>query len=497
MTSRLLKTALLTGVFLTTQTFAHSHLHTTGQEQSGFRLPSLTSQAPNFNENWQNRLIANWSLQQINASMPRIYDPYINDRLFQLTASMNAQVRSQSLLAVPIINDPQINAFAIPGGLIGINTGTILSANAQDEYASVLAHEIAHLSQRHYEHNQDNKNKLLALQLGGLLAAIAASAISGDGAAAAMIGSQAISAETAAAHSREHEREADRVGMQILAGAGFDVRAMPRFFERLYRQTALNTSNAFIPSFVKSHPLTGERLSETTTLANSYPIKINPNTHNKAFDLLKWRLKYLTKTINTTELMAASKTSLGATLALVSHLADLRRFDEANALLNKISPQDQTDPLFCITKGHIAYEQGNFGQAAEILTLCHNLYPERTDLQLYLADSLVFAGQDIDAEKILLPLVKAFEHNVLAWDLLQKNYENRSKKSDGQAKHIANIHALRARGKKELWYANYDKAINTLANAKTLANQHRLTTLATLLEKDSEQVKLYQNFKVK
>lgn len=479
------------------QSFAHTHTFDNAQKES-FRLSTQTT-PPNFNENWQNRLIANWSLQQLNASMPKIYDPYVTERLFNLTATMNAQVRSQALLAVPIINDPQINAFAVPGGLIGINTGTIISSQSLDEFASVLAHEVAHLSQRHYEHNKENKNKLLALQLGGMLAAIAASAIGGDGATAAMIGAQAMTAEAAAHHSREHEREADRVGMQILAEAGFDVRAMPRFFERLHRQTLLNTgNNAFIPSFVKSHPLTAERLSEANSRANSYPIKANPNAHAKTFDLLKWRLKYLTKTAELTELINASKTSHGAKLALIASLADRRRFDEAIALFNQFNETDKnSDPLFCITAGHIAYEQGNFDAAIKALEPCQSLYPERRDLAIYLADAYVFYGDDMNAEKLLLPLTKNQEHDTLVWDLLQKNYENRAKKSTGNAQIIADLHALRSRGKKELWSGNYEQALNSFATAQNLAKTQKQTGLLALLEKDHEQVKLYQNFKIK
>lgn len=478
---------------LHTPSFAHTHSPSNAYANTSLMSVPTT---PNFNEQWQNRLIANWSLQQLNASTPIIQDPYAVERLYHLTATINAQARSQALLAVPIINSSQINAFAIPGGLIGINTGTILSAQSQDEYASVLAHEVAHLSQRHYEHNKDNKNKQLAIQLGGLLTAIAASAVGGDGATAAMIASHAISAESAAAHSRDHEREADRIGMQIMARAGFDVQAMPRFFERLHRQTTLNTStNAFIPSFIKSHPLTSERLSEAYEFANRYPAKSH-STNAQAFDLLKWRLHYLGKTATVTELTQAAKNSTGAKLALIALLADLRRFDEATALFDRLDT-NQTDPLFCITHAHIAYEQGDFAKAVQILTPCQTLYPERTDLRLYLADSLVFAKRDLDAERLLLPIVKAQEHHTLAWNLLQKNYENRANASTGVAKALANIHALRARGKQELWTGSYDKALNSFAAAKDHAQQERQAGLVSVLEKDQEQVRLYRDFKIK
>lgn len=88
-----------------------------------------------------------------------------------------------------------------------------------------------------------------------------------------MIGSQTATAETAANHSREHEREADRMGQQILVQAGYDAAAMPRFFERLYKQLSLTTyKNAFVPSFIQSHPFTAERLSESISRAKGYPV---------------------------------------------------------------------------------------------------------------------------------------------------------------------------------------------------------------------------------
>ena len=149
-----------------------------GQHHRQIPPKSLASPSPTtgsrFNENHINRAIAEWSLRQVNSSLKLIDDAWVTEEVYAMTAQMNAQVRTHALLSVPIIADDGINAFAVPGGLIGMNTGTILASESMDEVASVLAHEIAHLSQRHYEHRQDEKGKLMALQLGGLLTAILA-----------------------------------------------------------------------------------------------------------------------------------------------------------------------------------------------------------------------------------------------------------------------------------------------------------------------------------
>lgn len=170
-------------------------------------------------DSYYNRAIANYSLQQMNQALPQIVDPWAVQVIHEMSADMNAHAKRQDLLSVVIIKDNNINAFAVPGGLIGINAGVISAAESMDEVASVLAHEIAHLSLRHYERSSEDKGKLMAMQIGGLLAAIAASSAGGDAAAAMMIGSQTLSMESQAKNSRAHEREADRVGMQILSAA--------------------------------------------------------------------------------------------------------------------------------------------------------------------------------------------------------------------------------------------------------------------------------------
>lgn len=456
--------------------------------------PQLTY-GVSFNEQYINQKIAQWSLQQVNGSLPLIDDPWVNQFIWQMTANMNAQVRSQSLLSVPIINDTAINAFAVPGGLIGLNAGVVLSAGALDEVASVLAHEIAHLSQRHYEHSQDNNSKLLALQLGGLLAAIAASAVSGDAAAVAMIGSQTISAENRALHSREHEKEADRVGMRILAQSGYDAKAMPRFFERLHKQTALHQfDQAFIPSFMQSHPFTAERLSEATSRASHYNNVSMAQKQSQAqdFDKLTWRLKYLTKQVNLAELSTAQ--SVGAKLALVAYLADEGKIEQATQVF-ELARFDTSDPLVCVTWAHLLSAKKDYKEAVDVLQACHSLYPERRDLRLHLADALIKLNQP--AHILLQPLVNNMPHDKLAWELMQQTYENQARHTKNSVyKDVLTSHALRARSQVQLWQAKYLAALQSNAQASEMIKNHQgQQALQSLLEKDKAQILSFQTFK--
>lgn len=445
-----------------------------------------------FNEQYLNKEIALWSLRQVNGSMPLVEDAWTNQVLGDMTAQMNALVRTQSLTAIPIIDDGSINAFAVPGGLIGINTGTILSAGGLDEVASVLAHEIAHLSQRHYEHNQDNAKKLLALQIGGLLTALVASSVSGDAGALAIIGSQTASAETLATHSREHEREADRVGQMILVQAGYDAGAMPRFFEKLHKQVSLHTAkNAFVPSFIQSHPFTSERMSESVSRAKSYPVPsmIIRENHAKLFDKLTWRLRYLTKKAGYDELTIHAKSSEGARLALVMYLADNARTDEAIRLITQ-GKFDKSDPLSCITHAHVLTKMRDHAQAVSVLSACQALYPERRDLRLHLAQSLIDNHESDKAINLIKPLTDRTPHDRQAWQMTQRAYEKSTINGT-----LATIYALHARSQDELWSGRYQEALTSTAQATKLAKENPQFNLMPLLNQSTEAIKQARDYK--
>lgn len=462
------------------------------------KAPSLVV-GVGFNEQYHNRQIALWSLRQIHANMPLIDDAWSVQLLYGMTSQMNATVRTQPILATPLINDTQVNAFAVTGGVIGINTGVVLSAGGLDEVASVLAHEIAHLSQRHYEARADNHKKLLALQLGGLLAALAASAASGDAALAVMAGSQTGVAENAAAHSREHEREADRLGQQILSQSGYDAHAMPRFFHQLYRQVSLNRSaNAFVPSFMQSHPFTMERLSEATARAARYPAVSMSDKQNQArlFDLLYWRLKYLTRQTNLAELTANSTQSQGARLALAMLLTDDGQYNKAQKTLDA-GDFAHDEVLFVLVQSDLLTAQHRYDEASNLLTPLQAIYPERRDLRLYLAKNLIARQQIPQALTLLQDLTYKSTHDVQAWQLIQQAYETKAQSdTDERSQDISTIHALQARSQVELWTAKYEAALQSNAQAQKIAQtRDSLMPLTRTLQADKEQIIAARDFK--
>jgi predicted Zn-dependent protease len=158
------------------------------------------------------------------------------------------------------INDPSINAFAMPGGFIGVHTGLLLAAESESELAGVLAHEISHVTQRHIARQVFQSKQLGMASMVAMALALLAARSSNQVAGAAIATTQAGAISAQLAFSRDFEREADRLGFETMRKSGFDVRGMSAFFLRLQRAVRLYENNA--TAYLRTHPLTGERLTD-------------------------------------------------------------------------------------------------------------------------------------------------------------------------------------------------------------------------------------------
>lgn len=184
-------------------------------------------------------------------------EAYLNQIGGRLTAVSNDPGMGFYFFAV---NDGSINAFAMPGGFIGVHTGLILTAQSESELAGVLAHEIAHVTQRHIARQVFKSSKLSMASMLAMGLALLAARSNGQVAGAAIAGAQAGAISAQLAFSRDFEREADRMGFETLRKAGFDVRGMGGFFERLQKSVRLYENNA--TAYLRTHPLSGERLAD-------------------------------------------------------------------------------------------------------------------------------------------------------------------------------------------------------------------------------------------
>ncbi|AZT84149.1 M48 family peptidase [Marinobacter sp. NP-4(2019)] len=252
-------------------------------------LPSIGGAGGGLISEQQESEIGRQVMVSIRRSAPQITDPlvysYLNDVIYRLVPSAPLKNRD---LTLAIIDSPDINAFAVPGSIVGINGGLVLNASSEQQFASVLAHELAHLSQRHFARRMEQQETSAPLTIAGMLAGIVLSAVTqSDIGIAAIAGTQALSVQNMLAYSRAHEQEADRVGMEILADAGMDPRGMPEMFETMMKQNRLQGSR--LPEYLSTHPLTQSRVSDTRNRAEQYPDRDIQDTQE--YHLIRSRLQ--------------------------------------------------------------------------------------------------------------------------------------------------------------------------------------------------------------
>ena len=186
-----------------------------------------------------------------------------------------------------VVQDNSINAFAMPGGIVGVHTGLILATNSESELASVLGHEIGHVTQRHMARMLAKQKTDTFKNIAGIALALLVARANPELANGALATASAAGVQRQLDYTREHEREADRVGLSILDSAGFDARAMPAFFTTLQRGTRFTEGAA--PSFLRTHPLNAERIADVSNRVEAMPYK--QVTDSLEFNLVKAKLR--------------------------------------------------------------------------------------------------------------------------------------------------------------------------------------------------------------
>lgn len=198
---------------------------------------------------------------------PEVVD-YLNRLGYKLAASSND---SRVHFRFYPIDSPEINAWAIPGGVIGVNMGLIVLTQHESELASVMAHEIGHVTQHHYARMIESQKGQSFLSLASLALAIVAARNNPDAAQGVIAAGQGYQMQRYLSFSRDFEREADRAGMQTLQAAGFDPSAMPTFFDRMQHFYRNVDNGAF--AFLRTHPVTTERIADAQARAAEHPYK--------------------------------------------------------------------------------------------------------------------------------------------------------------------------------------------------------------------------------
>ncbi len=235
-------------------------------------LPDLGESSRTYLTDEQEQTLARSIMQDVYADPHYHNDPvietYLNAVGYRLVSHSPG---NQSVYNFYVLQDPTVNAFALPGGHIGVHTGLILTADSESELAAVLAHEISHVNQHHLTRMIANQDKSFWPTMAALAVAILAARSNPSAGTAAIAGTQALNMQNQLNYSREFEQEADRMGFEVMQDAGFDPHAMASFFERLQRANRLYESNA--PAYLLTHPLTYERIADIESRLEKLPYK--------------------------------------------------------------------------------------------------------------------------------------------------------------------------------------------------------------------------------
>src|SRR3982751_2700268 len=268
-------------------------------QSAGNDLPDIGSPASSSLSLEDEHHIGLQVVRQLRDEGQIIEDPEATEYLQALGSRIVAQATGDSAQTFSFffVQDNTINAFALPGGFIGVNYGLVLATRNESQLAGVLAHEIAHVTQRHIARRVRAQGRQSIATMAGILAAILIGAATGssDATMAGVTMAQGAAMQQQINFTRANETEADRVGMGFLAAAGFDPYGMPDFFETIGRRSGLEGSSQnrnALPEILQSHPVTSNRIAESRGRAAQYK-DVHPTAESVSYALTRERLRVL------------------------------------------------------------------------------------------------------------------------------------------------------------------------------------------------------------
>lgn len=326
---------------------------------------------------------------------------YLNALGYKLVA---ASSDSRQQFDFFLIKDPQVNAFALPGGFVGINSGLMLTAQSESELAGVVSHEVAHVTQRHMARMLAQQKQSSVTSIAALALAVLAARANPDLGQAAIAAASASAVQSQLNYTRDHEKEADRVGFQVLEKAGFDAHAMAIFFERMQRATRFYESSA--PAYLRTHPLTYERIADMQNRAQNLAYRQVPDSLD--FQLMRAKLKAGQDTPQ--EALAFFEESLGerkylsesaSRYGLVTALMRVKNYARAGrelAILREALPHN---PAIEALAGRYYVARGDANAAIQTYREALRNHPGYRALVYDYAELLLASGQPAEALKLV------------------------------------------------------------------------------------------------
>jgi len=451
-------------------------------QSNGVVLPELgDSTSSTFSSQQEYELGRAW-LKMFRSQVKTVSDPLLQDYVEYLVYKLASysQLKDRRLEVV-VIDNPTINAFAVPGGVVGLHNGAFLSADNEAQLASILGHELAHLSQRHFARGVEQQQRSAIPTMAGMLGALVLAATSrGDAGMAAMAATQAAAQQNQLRFSRENEQEADRIGMETLEKADYDPNAFASMFENMLAANRYAGRNP--PEFLLTHPLTESRVSDARNRAREYPRKVYVD--NLDFQLMRARVEVQLANNNSealkkfkARLKGQSRNLEADRYGLALAYAQAGQFKEAREQLAPLLQKDSRRMAYVVSDAQFDIAAGESERAIEKLQAQLRVNPGNYPLAMTYADALLKSNQPQLAEAVLQEQVKLRPTDPTVWYELAETH--------GLAGNILGVHQARA----EYFVLNgvLDKAEQQLNYALKLVQNDSITS--TKIEERIRQIK--------
>ncbi|HEY5897065.1 MAG TPA: M48 family metalloprotease [Burkholderiales bacterium] len=325
-----------------------------------------------------------------------------------------------------VVRDHTVNAFALPGGFVGVHTGLINTAETESELASVLGHEMAHVTQRHIARMLGQQQQMQMPMMVALAAAILLGRSRPDLAVGAAAAAQAGAVQASLSYSRDFEREADRIGLQTLEDAGFDVRSMGVFFERMQRSTRVS-DDAAMPGYLRSHPITTERIADVQNKAAALPYRQHPDSTE--FQLVRAKLRAeagegrdAVRIFQSAVKEHRYVNEAVARYGLASALLRARRVSEASAEVQRVRALKLQSPMIETLDARVREAAGDSAGAAALLVRAHERYPYSRAIAYARIATLQEAGNNEAALSAARDALRVFPRDAQLYGMQAKAY---------------------------------------------------------------------------
>lgn len=394
-------------------------------------LPDLGDASAATLSDQQERTIGNRIMREVRVDPAYLDDPEVAEYISSIGARLLAVAEGPRRdLDFFVVKDDQINAFALVGGHIGINSGLLVLTQNESELASVVAHEIAHILQRHQARMMHGQSRTQWTSLAALALAIIASRGSGSQSGqvteAAVAAAGALSIQNQIDYTREHEREADRVGFTLLERAGFDPRAMQTFFERLLRSNRLNEMKG-APVYLRTHPLTTERIAEIQDRLGRTPSRMIPDTFE--YRLARARLRAAggsaTEAVTLFQTMLADQTVLRPRDDVYGLALALRRARDFDGAWKTLAPlrAGASHPAFELLAGGLMADMRREDEAIAIYRAALKTSPQHRALAYAYLDLLLQSGKAREALADLEERLRTVNDDSRLYELQARAFE--------------------------------------------------------------------------